>query len=1132
MNTLYYIELDGQQYGAYTLEQVKQFGVFADTLVLAEGGEEWKSAREYPELLGCYQENTITADTLDIFNINYYYKDENEQLYGPLSIVELAYLDINESTPLGINSTENWHYASEIENLTNMLVRLAELDKEEYDAEMQKIRADYTRQLEEQLHKTQEIELDKQELKEVIEEQEKELVEREQEIERLKNPPKPKDILTKKMLFDAISEFKDKLQTEECCRFSISYPSLSNELLDNIEKYNDLQKQFINLLNFLSKKSQLWLCASEKDYRLKNEVMSAVRNITEQYYKTNAVLFPENYETAEATHTVWNSLQTQKHNFPTSTLLIGKNVIDFALFDELFCVTKYEYATLLDTKNIVAYYDKSTRQQSFDFINTLTARLFMSSLPGKFSVTTIDTLEMEGVSDLFKSLNKSVFIYSREQEIEQCFRNKTQYVENVIQNLLLHPVKNIGEYNQGKENPEGYQLLIIKAFPVGLRENTLSLLKQIMKNGQRAGIHIILLIDEDELSASESAQKQFEVFELDKFNSTTIQFDFTTAKFPFSDNTNIHNFYFENLNTSQIQNVVRHINKSLETKPAEVVSFANYIPQQSEWWNFNSANRIDIPFGVSEDKELISLAITQENGQNSAMVLGIPGSGKSVFLHTIITNAAIHYSPDELELYLIDFSGVEFNAYANHSLPQARVIAPESEREFGISILRKIKEEGSRRMDICREADVQNIVDYREQNPNVHLPRIVLIVDEFQKFFEIQNDKISDEALDIIKIIIKEYRKFGINILLATQTLSDNPVKMDMIANRLAFKCAPNDVYALFGSNDPTTEITRAGECIYNASSGTPSDNRKVQTFFIQKKERDLLLEKIKDFASYKHKSAKDVIVFRSDAPALIDKNIQLKKTEKSDFPNKINVWLGEPIELSDTDVYFPLQKDSRANVLIIGGEAEVAERIAINCAQSLIAAHNPDSAKFSFFNFIRQEDTLHNKPNELYNDIPFDRAFPFEDEVVVSNMETIKEEVEKRLADKKIPQQPIYLSFYAFQLANIFRRKGGNYDDMTDAAQLLSFILQNGPLVGLFTILQVDNLQNLKRALDNPLDEFMHRIVLQMDETSSMDITGSYIANKIEVLNRKSSRNRAYYYNPNSNNVFNKFKPYELCKQ
>ena len=48
------------------------------------------------------------------------------------------------------------------------------------------------------------------------------------------------------------------------------------------------------------------------------------------------------------------------------------------------------------------------------------------------------------------------------------------------------------------------------------------------------------------------------------------------------------------------------------------------------------------------------------------LVAGKTGSGKSTLLHALITNLALHYSPDEVEFYLIDFKkGVEFKTYAD-----------------------------------------------------------------------------------------------------------------------------------------------------------------------------------------------------------------------------------------------------------------------------------------------------------------------------------------------------------------------------------------------------------------------------------------------------------------------------------
>jgi hypothetical protein len=56
------------------------------------------------------------TNTTDIFTATYYYR-ENNRLYGPLTIEELAVMNIRENTPLAINNPNNWKYAGDIPDL-------------------------------------------------------------------------------------------------------------------------------------------------------------------------------------------------------------------------------------------------------------------------------------------------------------------------------------------------------------------------------------------------------------------------------------------------------------------------------------------------------------------------------------------------------------------------------------------------------------------------------------------------------------------------------------------------------------------------------------------------------------------------------------------------------------------------------------------------------------------------------------------------------------------------------------------------------------------------------------------------------------------------------------------------------
>jgi DNA segregation ATPase FtsK/SpoIIIE, S-DNA-T family len=97
-----------------------------------------------------------------------------------------------------------------------------------------------------------------------------------------------------------------------------------------------------------------------------------------------------------------------------------------------------------------------------------------------------------------------------------------------------------------------------------------------------------------------------------------------------------------------------------------------------------------VPIGRSGATKLQYLAIGKGTRQH-ALIAGKTGSGKSTLFHVIITNLALWCSPEQVEFYLVDFKkGVEFKCYASRRLPHARVVAIESDRAFGLSVLQRV----------------------------------------------------------------------------------------------------------------------------------------------------------------------------------------------------------------------------------------------------------------------------------------------------------------------------------------------------------------------------------------------------------------------------------------------------------
>ena len=137
----------------------------------------------------------------------------------------------------------------------------------------------------------------------------------------------------------------------------------------------------------------------------------------------------------------------------------------------------------------------------------------------------------------------------------------------------------------------------------------------------------------------------------------------------------------------------------------------------------------------------------------------------------MITNLALWYSPEQVELYLIDFKkGVEFKTYATYDLPHARAIAVESDREFGLSVLQRIDGELTRRGELFRKLGVQDLGAYRLTADAAPMPRTLLVIDEFQEFFS-EDDKLAQEAGLLLDRLVRQGRAFGIHVLLGSQTI-------------------------------------------------------------------------------------------------------------------------------------------------------------------------------------------------------------------------------------------------------------------------------------------------------------------------------------------------------------------------
>ena len=231
------------------------------------------------------------------------------------------------------------------------------------------------------------------------------------------------------------------------------------------------------------------------------------------------------------------------------------------------------------------------------------------------------------------------------------------------------------------------------------------------------------------------------------------------------------------------------------------------------------------------------------------LIGGTSGSGKSNLLHTIITSACWRYSPEELRVYLLDFKeGVEFKRYADPILKNAALVATEADTEYGVSVLRHLIGEMTQRYRIFKDSGCSNLKAYRAKNPTEILPRLLIVIDEFQVLFEGQE---KDLVLEMMTSLAKQGRACGIHMILSTQSLSrlDFGTLGTQFAGRVALKCSSEDSKMILGgitTNNEEASTLEVPYAILNTSQGRISGNVK---FAVPEAKSEMIGKKISEIA-------------------------------------------------------------------------------------------------------------------------------------------------------------------------------------------------------------------------------------------------------------------------------------------
>ncbi len=386
---------------------------------------------------------------------------------------------------------------------------------------------------------------------------------------------------------------------------------------------------------------------------------------------------------------------------------------------------------------------------------------------------------------------------------------------------------------------------------------------------------------------------------------------------------------------TQISRLVSSVAEVSAQQQGPVVALEELLAASLEApWMESAAESLDAVIGVAQ-QQLLTVSLRTENPPHpNLLVGGAVGQGKSNLLLDIIYSLAVRYSPAEMELLLLDFKrGLEFNRFAadddgENWLPHVRALSLESNQDFGLAVLAHVEAEMTHRSELFKQVGASSLDAYRRLSGQP-LPRMLLIVDEFHVIFEGEANGV-ERAVELLGLLAKQGRAYGIHLLLASQTtsgISALATKGDGIFAQFPLRMSLKNTSAesqaiLAQGNTGAVDLTYRGEVIVNRNFGNDPAGSNVRGLAAYVAP-EVFREVQKRLWRLGHGDAP--LTFVASAAAPWDDAAFTAHREEAGPSDRLRLWLGQPIALRREPQVLELTDDIDQTVAVVGPGESVA---------------------------------------------------------------------------------------------------------------------------------------------------------------------------------------------------------------
>jgi S-DNA-T family DNA segregation ATPase FtsK/SpoIIIE len=294
--------------------------------------------------------------------------------------------------------------------------------------------------------------------------------------------------------------------------------------------------------------------------------------------------------------------------------------------------------------------------------------------------------------------------------------------------------------------------------------------------------------------------------------------------------------------------------------------------------NFKStSHKIPLCIGkdISGNIEVIDLSKTPH-----LLVAGTTGSGKSVFINTLLASILYKFSPSQLRLILIDPKMLELSVYNDIAHLLTPVV---TEPKKAIIALKWVCKEMERRYSMMNEEGTRSLEGYN-QKASEKLPYIVVFIDEMADLMMTAGKEVEH----YVQRLAQMARACGIHLVMATQRPSVDIITGSIKANfpsRVSFQVASKyDSRTVLGEVG-AEQLLGNGDMLMTKNGASLI---RYQSAFISDNEVNKLISEIKKSQKVEYLDELDAAIQNNEEnydnlseedEAMITKSIDLIKT-------------------------------------------------------------------------------------------------------------------------------------------------------------------------------------------------------------------------------------------------------------